>query len=567
MGLGPNFGGPPMYGLGGPGAPPGMGPGDGMGWPGPNPWQHAPHHGGRRDQSPTPLQVGMQQHRSGEGRNLERQAHDEDCARINSAGAASDAGNIPAESIPAMSDGTMSAASPLPVSVQVAVPVQVETSPASQTEGMVEAEMATTPSSTGKKGPLARLAAPALTPPHPQKAPVQTDATTIVAEDSSPGALQQALQLDEELQVQGPEWNGSILVLPDVETALSTPVASGKPFGGLFWEDKLGQTVVVDAKHDLADGRGGSRAPQMDDRADKASKDRAENEALRARVAELEAQQQAHQDQVVARIEAEIAELKAEQAKALEAAAAAAEDARGANDATLTGSDVQAALAAAKAAVADLQRTAGELPVGKNLPIVAMPVLPPSVAPFSQEAVGNNIKLSQDGFTATRSSGCRDSVALGKVPLRRQTPGLYFELEVCQTVEGWLGGLGIGVTHTDPSQLKEHRLPDKAWRFPGTFVVGYSGARYLNGANSPADWQPDALKVGQRVGLLMSGDGRTDMVIFVDGAEVMRLPGEELRHAGLRDEPLFAIVDVYNATVSVKLLPGAVAPEVRPTEG
>lgn len=222
--------------------------------------------------------------------------------------------------------------------------------------------------------------------------------------------------------------------------------------------------------------------------------------------------------------------------------------------------DVRAAVAAARAAVEELQRTAGRQFV-KSSPIIAMPVLPPNTSPFSQEAVGLNILLSEDGFTATRNCGCRESVAIGSSPLSRQPAGLYFEVEVCQTVEGWLGGLGIGVTHTAPSQLRDHRLPDKAWRLPGTFILGYSGVRYLDGIEAPIDWQPDTLRVGQRVGLLVSGDGRTDMVAFVDGKEVARVPGKDLRPAGLRDEPLHAIVDVYNAVLAVKLLPDAVAPD------
>jgi len=104
--------------------------------------------------------------------------------------------------------------------------------------------------------------------------------------------------------------------------------------------------------------------------------------------------------------------------------------------------------------------------------------------------------------------------------MERQIRGLYFEVEVKQTVDGWLGGLALGFTHTAPQQFQHERVPDKAWRVPSTFVVGYSGCIYLDGTERRTEWQPDVLKVGQRVGLLLTGDGRCDMVVYVDGEEV-----------------------------------------------
>jgi len=197
--------------------------------------------------------------------------------------------------------------------------------------------------------------------------------------------------------------------------------------------------------------------------------------------------------------------------------------------------------------------------LARGVPIVAMPVLAdPLVAPFSNEACGSNLMLSEDGYRATRRCGCRESVAIGSAPLERQSRGLYFEVEISQTVEGWLGGLGIGVTHTPPGRLA--RLPDKAWRVPETFVVGYSGSIFLCGAESrTAQWQPDQLVVGQCVGLLITGDGRENLIVFVDGEEVLRVEGADMHAAGLRDAPLFPIVDVFNASLSVQLRPHAVA--------
>lgn len=226
----------------------------------------------------------------------------------------------------------------------------------------------------------------------------------------------------------------------------------------------------------------------------------------------------------------------------------------------LFGSDVLQAVEKARAAVAELQRRAGINQDQEASRKKQEKQSPASLthAPFCHDTVGLNVLLSQDGYTATRSCGCRESVAVCKGPLSQQGAG-YFEVEVCQTVDGWIGGLGIGVTHSSPSDLKEQRLPDKAWRVPRSFVLGYAGNKYLNGKEGTVDWQSDQLRVGQRVGLLIDGGS---LFVLVDGQEVASVPEAEMLSAGLRqDEPLYGIVDIYNAALSVRLLPGAVVPQ------
>lgn len=222
--------------------------------------------------------------------------------------------------------------------------------------------------------------------------------------------------------------------------------------------------------------------------------------------------------------------------------------------------DVMKAVEKARAAVVELQRHAGLLegPSVSDTNSVATTQVR-SCSPFCQEAVGLNILLSHDGYTATRSSGCRQSVAVCKAPLSLQAEGWYFEVEVLQTVDGWLGGLGIGVTQADPSEMKDQRLPDKACRMPKTYILGYVGSKYLNGSCEFIDWQPGLLQVGQRVGLLIART-TNDLVVNVDGEEVAKVSGDDLRSKGFSTEPMYGIVDVYNATLSIRLLAGAVAP-------
>mmetsp|Transcript_34230 Transcript_34230/g.97905 ORF Transcript_34230/g.97905 Transcript_34230/m.97905 type:complete len:192 (-) Transcript_34230:203-778(-) len=184
----------------------------------------------------------------------------------------------------------------------------------------------------------------------------------------------------------------------------------------------------------------------------------------------------------------------------------------------------------------------------------------PFTAPFSKMACGMNLQLSEDRYTATRSCGCRESAVVGEAPLQRQRRGLFFEVTVQSVVDGWLGGLAVGVTHTAPASMQQ-RMPDKACNIPRTFIIGYSGSAHLNGVEARCQWQPDRLREGQRVGVLVTGDGREDLVVFVDEEEVLRVEGSALHDTGLRPEPLYPVVDVFNATLAVSLTPYATAPE------
>mmetsp|Transcript_16753 Transcript_16753/g.39150 ORF Transcript_16753/g.39150 Transcript_16753/m.39150 type:complete len:632 (+) Transcript_16753:69-1964(+) len=191
---------------------------------------------------------------------------------------------------------------------------------------------------------------------------------------------------------------------------------------------------------------------------------------------------------------------------------------------------------------------------------------PPLVPPLSSDMCGVNVELSEDGYTATRARGCRQSVALGSGPLVRQASGWYFEVGIQETVSGWVGGLGIGVTRTPPGGMT--RVPDKAWRLPSTFIVGYWGCVFLDGMERKAQWRPDDLQAGQRVGFLVTGDGRGDIIVFVDDKPVVHVPGAMLaREMNMSSsvavgvpEPMFPIVDIFAATRTVAMLKRATPP-------
>merc|ERR1740121_1894968 len=137
---------------------------------------------------------------------------------------------------------------------------------------------------------------------------------------------------------------------------------------------------------------------------------------------------------------------------------------------------------------------------------------------FSNETCGLNLEISGDRLRAVRTRGCRQAAAVGANPLPLQRLGRYFEVVVEETVAGWVGGLGIGVTATPPEQVR--RVPDKAWRMPNTFIVGYWGCIFLDGVERRNSWHPASLNSGARVGLLVSEEG--DLLVFVDERPVVR---------------------------------------------
>lgn len=180
------------------------------------------------------------------------------------------------------------------------------------------------------------------------------------------------------------------------------------------------------------------------------------------------------------------------------------------------------------------------------------------IAPFNKKACGANISLSEDCYVATRTRGSRQSVAMGSAPLTRSGIGWYYEVEIGETVEGWVGGLAIGMTCTIPERLT--RIPDKAWRVPRTCIIGYSGSVFLDGKEHRTKWRPDTLKAGSRIGFLLSGDGSGDVRVFADGKAVVFAEGAVVWQLADAATGYYPIVDVFSATISVKLCSHAFAP-------
>jgi hypothetical protein len=180
----------------------------------------------------------------------------------------------------------------------------------------------------------------------------------------------------------------------------------------------------------------------------------------------------------------------------------------------------------------------------------------PMAPPFSKHLASDALQISEDAYTARRRTyGCDQAVAIGSAALECQAGGLYFEVQVAGTMGcSTGGGLAIGVTHTAPTSFR-NELPLRAEDIPMTVAVGYSGVVYLNGCERQTNWKPENLQCGQRVGVLITDDGRGDLVVFEDQEPVVCIDGFALREAGLMGEPLYPIVEIFGTACGLTMVP------------
>jgi hypothetical protein len=179
------------------------------------------------------------------------------------------------------------------------------------------------------------------------------------------------------------------------------------------------------------------------------------------------------------------------------------------------------------------------------------------VYPFARNILSENVSIAEDFYNVRRVPGCSQTVLLGSQRLERQVGGLYFEVRISSLVEG-VGGLALGVTNTPPITVTQ--APSKAEEIPSTITIGYAGRVYLNGSERVLNWNPGHLQIGQRLGLLITDDGKGDLIVFEDQKPVVIIDGSALSRAGITDAPLYPVVELFGRTAGVTLCPRANIP-------
>jgi len=169
------------------------------------------------------------------------------------------------------------------------------------------------------------------------------------------------------------------------------------------------------------------------------------------------------------------------------------------------------------------------------------------VLPFNRKCLGVNLSISQDGYRLCRVEGCRQSIAMGMGSLQCLPQGGYFyQVSVDETMGGWVGALGLGVTRC-PEAIVD-RLPEKAWKLPHTYMIGYWGRLFCGNKEYETTWEAQRLKPGDVIGFRITKLG--EIIVYVNGV------AQEYINACFPtdDKPCYPLVDVFGATTSVTML-------------
>lgn len=184
----------------------------------------------------------------------------------------------------------------------------------------------------------------------------------------------------------------------------------------------------------------------------------------------------------------------------------------------------------------------------------ATPAAPAAQVGFHATKHGRFVTLSSDGLYAKHVAPFEDDMfggVLGNIPLVKEPSGHYFEVKIEEATTGMPDGLAIGVTTVNPTTLKH--VPEILDGLGQAWLVGFDGIMYDANDFSEVDWYPSELRIGDRVGVLVTPEGQ--LQIFVNGK--WRLDGPKNVDIS---RPLFLALDLIGNTEAVSLVPQARCP-------
>eukprot|EP00746_Dinoflagellata_sp_MGD_P017126 gnl/MRDRNA2_/MRDRNA2_139094_c0_seq1.p1 gnl/MRDRNA2_/MRDRNA2_139094_c0~~gnl/MRDRNA2_/MRDRNA2_139094_c0_seq1.p1 ORF type:complete len:830 (+),score=182.15 gnl/MRDRNA2_/MRDRNA2_139094_c0_seq1:30-2492(+) len=176
---------------------------------------------------------------------------------------------------------------------------------------------------------------------------------------------------------------------------------------------------------------------------------------------------------------------------------------------------------------------------------------------WAKGPVSEFVKLSENGTRATHLDPGGDSMCGGLIsdgPIPIYSEGFYFAVQVESQVPDQPDGLVVGVTLTSPDQVTE--MPVTVDNIDATFAAGYDGQAYdgEQGTWQQISWNPCNLKVGDRVGVLVSTEG--EMWLFINDKLKEELP----IYVPVNGSQLFAVADLLGSTSSISFLPNVRPP-------
>jgi len=153
-------------------------------------------------------------------------------------------------------------------------------------------------------------------------------------------------------------------------------------------------------------------------------------------------------------------------------------------------------------------------------------------------------------------------VLLSEDPIPRFDAGYYFEIEIDRVREGEEDGLGIGVTTTKPKDIRKAipDLPEFGIQVPHSWCIGFTGFGHHNHGDiqdfDEVEWDPTDLHVGDRVGCLVTFEGK--LLILIHNQIAAEIAGPPVDGSA----PLYAVVDIVGNTLGASIVTGAHPPDL-----
>jgi len=168
------------------------------------------------------------------------------------------------------------------------------------------------------------------------------------------------------------------------------------------------------------------------------------------------------------------------------------------------------------------------------------------ILPFNRKNIGNNLLISSCGYQLKRIEGFRSGLGVGLDNLKNHEKiGYYFDIRVDETIDTWIGGVGIGITTNADCTIGHN--PQKAWKLANTTMLGFWSRLFVLNKEYTIPWNPESLVVGDIVGLQITPGGT--LVLYVNGKVQLHVD----INFNIRGLICYPVVDVFGGVSAITL--------------
>jgi len=176
---------------------------------------------------------------------------------------------------------------------------------------------------------------------------------------------------------------------------------------------------------------------------------------------------------------------------------------------------------------------------------------------FDPQLLSPNVILTKDRLQAKSTDVKGDELGGvvfgdGPLPCVGEDGESYFEVRIDNLRRGQTDGLVLGVTTAKPAPSAPRDVVAVADEVEEAWTMGYSGLALAPELQEMVTikWNPAKLKLGDRAGLLVRGDGT--LIVFVNSNPVC---SARMSKAPVQDDPLYPFIDLLGTAQEVTLTP------------